>query len=303
VVLPRLGRIGGKVIRKALGRSPAGAPFDASGNPSRELLDSLDRLGLTPDDLVDEVKLSMADDAVNADDVARKAFLESQGLAPTKAQVTRDAADFQAQQEAAKSSGRVRQALEGQEAALSGRFDDVINDTAGDAFAPTSSVSDVITRKATALDSQISQLYKAARESAPTMGLKPARLVNFLKQHAMADRRAQGNVNAMVGELKRLGIVDDGLEIQSAVDINQAEALRQFANSLHGTDTFANALLRQMKDALDDDVMRAAGRDYFKQARTAKTAFHRGLERAKVSKFDTRKKNIVQAIVENQARS
>jgi hypothetical protein len=59
-------------------------------------------------------------------------------------------------------------------------------------------------------------------------------------------------------------------------------------------------VLRKLKDALDDDVFVASGGDTFAQARKAKTDFEGGLSRAKISKFDSRKKNVVRDILENK---
>ena len=55
-----------------------------------------------------------------------ESFLQDQGIVPTRAQVTGDATQFQAQQELAKTSGKVRRALEGQEAVLASRFENAV---------------------------------------------------------------------------------------------------------------------------------------------------------------------------------
>lgn len=301
LVLPVIGRIGGKIIRNALGKAPSGAVMDAAGNPSDEFLDALQRSGLTIDDVAEQARMTLAGEAVDPSQAARKSFLETQGLSPTKAQVTRDAADFQAQQEATKTSGAVRDALEGQEAFLTSRFDNAVLGTGGSAVSPTSGVSDVLTSKATALDTRIGELYKQAKDVSP--GRKNVRfqgLTKKLRELAPSDRRTGGNISAVVGDMQAKGILDAEMKLVGKVDVETAEDLRKLTNELFDAKNgFGNAKLRELKDALDDDVFKAAGRDVFKEARKAKFDFEKGLSRAKVSKFDSRKKNIVRDILEN----
>jgi hypothetical protein len=302
LVLPHIGRIGGRVIRKALGKEPAGAVVDAAGNPSQEFISALDAEGLKFDDIVDEAVTGLSGEVVDPAQASRKAFLESQGLTPTKAQITRGATDFQTQQEAAKSTTRVRDALEEQEAFLTSRFDNKIIGTGGEAVTPTSSVTDVLVSKATLLDSEIGSLYKEARDIAPGQkNVKFDRLTKKLRDLAGSDTAAGGNMSAIIGEMKAKGILDDGLKVVGKVDVQTAEELRKFANTLHNNNNpFGNMKLREIKDSLDDDVFSAAGKDVFDKARSAKAAFEKGLSRAKISKFDSRKQNIVRDILENK---
>ncbi len=97
------------------------------------------------------------------------------------------------------------------------------------------------------------------------------------------------------------GILDDKLNIVGRVDVETAEDLRKLTNELFDpANPFGNAKLRELKDALDDDVFRAAGKDVFKEGRKAKADFEKGLSRAKLTKFDSRKKNIVRDVLENK---
>lgn len=308
--LPVLGRLGGKVIRRVTGRAPKGAVIDAAGNPSPELIEALKVEGLQFDDLLSESTSQLRRQAVDPEQAARKAFLESQGLtgeaAPTRAQISRAVDDFALQQEALKSTGRVEQRIAAQDRVLTTRFDDAIAETAGDPFLPTSSVSDSLVRKAGALDDEIGALYKQAREVAP--GDRVVRfdsLAQKLKELAPLDQRSGGNVKAVFGTLQQRGLLDDNLKPTGRIGIEETETqIRQFINSLYDSSKsggdISNNVLREMKEALDDDVFRGAGDDLFKQARSAKAKFESDLARAKISKFDTRKKNLVRDILENK---
>jgi hypothetical protein len=302
LALPRISRLGNKVIRRILNKAPDGAVVDASGNPSQEFVAALQQSGKTFDDVVAEVNEELIDEGLDPTQVSRKAFLESQGLQPSKAQVTRSAADFQAQQEAAKTSTRARELLERQEAVLTSRFNNAVLDTGGDAATPTSTVTDALVGKATTLDEEISTLYTAAREAAPgEKNIKFNFLTQKLKDLAPSNRRAGGNIEAVVGDLQSKGVLSDKMKVTGKIDVEAAEDVRKLMNELFDPQNgFGNGVLRELKDALDDDVFMAAGRDVFQQGRAAKRDFEKELSRAKVSKFDNRKANLVRDVLENK---
>ena len=304
LALPVIGRIGGALIRRVSGKAPVGGVFDAAGRPTQELKDALSKSGLTMDDLNEQAQsiLAKSPDNVDLGQAGRGAFIESQGITPTKAQVTRNAADFQAQQEAAKTSGRVRDALEQQDAILTSRFNQSVIDTGGLADAPTSTVTDALVGKATVLDQQVSDLYKAARASAPgEKNIKFDALTKELRNLAPANRRSGGAIEAIVGDLQSKGVLDADMAVVGRIDVETAEDVRKLMNELYDPQNgFANGILRQLKDKLDDDVFIASGVDTFKQGRKAKADFEKELSRAGVSKFDSRKANLVRDVLENK---
>jgi ElaB/YqjD/DUF883 family membrane-anchored ribosome-binding protein len=59
-------------------------------------------------------------------------------------------------------------------------------------------------------------------------------------------------------------------------------------------------LSRQLKDSLDEDVLKQSGTDLFDTARSAKRNFEQGLNRAQISKFDKRKSNLVRDMLDNK---
>jgi hypothetical protein len=303
LLFPVLGRLGRKVYQRVTGRVPKGAMLDAAGQPTAELQEALDTSGMTFDDLTqDAAEVISKQQGVVPEQVVRKEFLEAQGIEPTKAQITRNAADFQAQQEAAKTSSRVRDALEAQEAALTTRFDQKVLETGGKAYSPTASVVDKVVDKATTLDQEISDLYKQARESAPgseIVALK--KLVDQVKRYRPSNRKTGGNISAIIGELQDKGVLDKKMKLAKNVTVEQAEEVRQYMNMLYDPQNgFGNMVLRELKNSLDDDVFKGAGGDLFGKARTSKANFEKELNRAKISKFDSRKQNLVRDILENK---
>lgn len=310
LALPVIGRVGGKVIRRALGKAPDGAVVDAAGKPSEELLKALKKEGMTFEDLAESATKELRNEAIDPEQVARKAFLESQGLtgdaSPTRAQITRSVDDFKIQQEALKSSGRVEERLAAQDRVLSTRFDDVIGKTGGDPNSPTSSVTDSLLVKANVLDDEISSLYKQARDaSGGEKVVKFSSLAKKLKELAPLNERAGGNVKAVFETLKNRGLIDKNMRPTGRVGVEETETqIRQLVNSLYDTQKSGgdpvNSVLREIKEAIDEDVFRSSGQDIFKSARAAKAKFERDLARAKISKFDKRTKNLVRDMLENK---
>lgn len=302
LVLPRLGRIGRRVIRRVRGKEPSVPVVDKMGNISDEFRDALKAENRTLDDVLQVIDDEVAEDFADPEQVARKAFLESQGLKPTRAQITREAADFQAQQEAAKSTSRVRTALEEQEAALTTRFQQAVTGTGGEAGQATSTITDALVDKATVLDQKIGTLYKQARERSPGVkNVRLGKLANKLRELAPANRRTNGNIEAVVGDLQSKGVLDKNMKVVGKIDVETAEDVRKLMNELYDpSNSFGNTVLRDLKQSLDDDVFKAAGDDVFRDARAAKHAFESELARAKISKFDSRKANLVRDVLENK---
>lgn len=60
VALPRLSRVGRRIIRRQLGREPAEEVLDAAGNPSQELAEALEQSGQSLDDLARQADVAPA---------------------------------------------------------------------------------------------------------------------------------------------------------------------------------------------------------------------------------------------------
>ena len=305
LALPVIGRIGGKIFRNVTGKAPTTPLFNKQGAPSQEFVEALDKAGLSFDDITTEanrlIDTGGIDDAVS---VARKDFLETQGIIPTRAQVTGDAAQFQAQQELVKTSGRVRRALEGQEGVLANKFENAVTATGGSANASNSSVIDFVADRSIDLDSQISAAYKQARELAPTEKvIKPTGLTESIRAIAGSDNATGGLASATRDILRSKGVLAEGRGLKSIgkIDAKTAEEIRIDMNGLFDSLTpFGKKKLADLKSSLDVDVEKAIGQDIFATPRAAKAKFEKDLSRAKINKFDARKKNLVRDILENK---
>lgn len=315
-LFPILGRLGGALVRKITGKTPS-AVFDARGNPTKALEDALDSSGLTLDDLNQQAQELLLKQPANVDpaQAARAAQFEQLRITPLRAQITRDAADFQAQQEAAKTSNRVRGALEGQEGLLVNRFDEAVTGTGGQAVTSGSPVTDKVINLSTALDNEISALYKQADKLAPgVQNINLIKLIKVLDKNRSSNRATNGLIDAINGELRNRGIVSQtttgitasGLvrktqRSKNLINVQQAESIRKVINSFFDSTTnFGRQKIREFKNAIDEDVLSTAGKDLFNEARTAKASFEQRLRSAKVSKFDSRKTNLVRDVLENK---
>jgi len=265
---------------------------------------TLVRENISVDDLSPE-NVTKIQDAVSKDltaQIERAEFLRSQGIEPTKAQITRDATDFQAQQEVAKTSGKVRDALEGQEALIVNRFDESVAGTGGQPVTSGSSITDTVINRSTELDNEISDLYKLARERASgEKNVRMTELASLLKRKAPSDTATQGLIKSIKGDLQAKGIIDKNFKVTGRVDVDTSQEVRKFINThFDSTSDLGRGFMREFKDALDADTLKAAGEDVFKQAIKSKAKFEADLNRSKINKFDKRKTSLVRDVLENK---
>ncbi len=305
LLMPVIGRIGRKVIKRVGGKTPKGAVISAEGVPTPELKTALDETGLTVDDLSDAAleTIQLEGQALKPEQVARERLLKSEGLTPTQAQITRDKTAFQEQQELAKVSGRVSAALEEQEGILANKFDNAVKGTGGDAVTSGAPVIDHVLNRSTRLDNEISDLYQVARDrSKGAPNVNPEKLVSLLKRMQPSNTAMKGLPKALKGELESIGVIDKDFNMLRNLTVDEAESnIRQFTNQIfNSTSEFGKLGIRKIKNAIDEDVTKSAGEDIFNQARKSKATFEKDLRSARVSKFDTRNKNVVRDLLENK---
>lgn len=304
--LANAGRPLRNVIRDALGKKiPAKEirVFNSDGTFTDDVVRELQKAGTSPDELDDLVRAQLKRDGVlTPEQIERFNLFKKAGLQPTRANLTQSADDFQVQQEAIKRSGPMRSIVDAQDQQLTGAVDDFASSTGGvtdDAFDAGESVFQAVTKKATTLDDQINQLYSQARNAA--QGEKVVSLSNLtdkLNQVAPQNQLSNGVVRAVVGDLKSRGILGEGMKLQGRIDINTAEEVRKVINQFRAdANPAGKRILDQLKESLDDDVLRTAGRDVFKQARDAYSSFKKELSLASRSKFDQKTGSIVEDIL------
>lgn len=325
ILMPKIASIGRNVFRKLTGRLPAGEMIDASGRITPEFKEVLDANGIAPEDIVAQATKELQQEGLDPNQAARKAYLESQGLEPTRAQITRDATDFQLQEEAAKTSNRVRDALEAQDKVLTEKFEDAITKTGGKPASDRNAAIDFITQKADIEKEEYNKMYKEVREALDaenTIDPKLSGMSSMLSPQSMEkaggevvafnnlskalsnlmprDETTKGVVSAVKNTLVKKGIIDKNFRVLRRLSGSETEQIRVLNNELYDVTPQGNAALRKIQEALDTDVVGALKGDRFKGARDKFKEFKKGLERDKVSQWDTNKKNLVRDMLENK---
>jgi hypothetical protein len=295
------------VISKLFGSSAPQRIVNENGTLTDDAIKALSTVDPAQvDDLaLQELSKMQQQGVLTKEQAERFNFFKNQGIEPTRAQVTRNADDFQLQQEAAKTSTGVRNALEGQESAISNAFDTNIRGTGGNATTSGSPVADAVLNKATQLDSEISRLYKSVRDAAP--GEKVVSLDRYaqnLRARAPDNELTGGLIRSLRGDLMERGIVDNKFKVVGKIDVETAETVRQVINQRYNsTNDFGRQILKQLKESLDADVLTTSGDDLFQEARKAKASFEAGLRPESLSKFDTNERSLVRNILENKIKA
>lgn len=238
---------------------------------------------------------------------ARYNLFKRMGIEPTRAQITRTSDDFTVQQDLAKETGPVTTALEQQQIQLGKAFETVEAKTGGVVSSELAPIQTAVIAKATKLDNEIGKLYKEADEVLEgSAGVDISGFLEKLHTFKPLNRRSVGTYEALRGQVKQ----DLGIDIpkgQAAPDgpvmvtPQQAEIVRQYANQLFdGANSTARVIIRDVKEALDDDVTRALGRDAYKRGRDAYNEFRRNLEPDQLSKFSKNEKSLIRDLLEQK---
>jgi len=234
--------------------------------------------------------------ALTAEEAKRANLFIKHGMQPTKAQVTRTADDFQAQQEAFKRSGEVRTAIEAQDVQIKEGFEGAVPRQTGDAYW-------LVRNKVDEVDTVIDDLYTKAREAAPDeKNIKLDGLLETLNKYA-GDNASTGNhlITAIRAELKRQGVLGKK-GVQGRISVEQAEEVRKHVNRIaQSSNSYGKGLAKELKDSLDDDVFRVAGLDYYETARGVKATLEESLNRTKSGRRDKRTgAGLLRDVVENR---
>lgn len=219
---------------------------------------------------------------------------------PTRAQITRNKTDFQTQQELAKKSNVVNERLEMQQGILGSKFDEAIEATGGQPVSGISSVADDIIGRSTRADDAISRAYTLAEEMAPkTQNIDLTSYVNRLAESTGDNLYLKGMISSLTNDLKNKGIIKNK-KIARLVSAKEAHDVRKYINRhFNGANGEQRFRLHELKEHLDNDVRRVVGKNVFKEADSLKAAHEAGLRKAKISKYDSSKTNLVKDIRDN----
>ena len=221
---------------------------------------------------------------------ARSTALEAAGIPRAKqtaAMITRDPKQWQFEQNTKGVAGlgddirtRYVQANE----MIKGKLNEIGVKTGGKASTPFEAgegVVEAVTKKSREMQDEIGKMYGKIREEVgDNVGMQPGKILDALDE-ASDNAYADSIVTSMTRKMKRYGLLDkNGAPVEGAeLSVKNAEELRKFANTLRG-DKQTEHIVKNVIDALDDDVIDTAGTDAFKLARDQ--------ARARFAEFETK---------------
>lgn len=317
LAVPVLRAVARPIFNKIRGVFPSRRLIDKKGQPTTELLKALDSAGLSFDDFKSDAATAVSKLPKNAnlEEEIRRLFLVQETGESTAAQTQRTGQAFKEQGRQIREGGEVVDVLARQQEEIAERFNKILSATGGTAD-DTLNASRHVIAKASVLDAEISELYGAAR--ALGGGKKNIKLDRFIKllrgsmgtikgKTISSDRATEGMMNDLILTLKNSAVINEQFKRQGIVDVNFSEKLRTRINSFfdENKSTFRNSKIRELKQALDDDVFKGSGGDLFNEARSAKAKFEADLraidiDPADLNKFDQRKKTLVLDLLQNK---
>lgn len=269
--LPSLGRLGGAIVRRVSGRPPAGALFDAAGQPTPEMTEALQKAGVSLQDLQqaaldDLMKLPAGS---SPDQAARVAQFAQEGIPYTKGDITQALPQQAMEARLAESASDplaqpVRSMRVEQSEKFRGALDEMVNKL-GVPERTGESIKDALSGRKALMSTEKRELYKSAMEQAEQVGGVPVIPDNI--RSAIPDERTTRRIERLVPQ--QAGALDDLLVefgVKNAPDgykgaieplsLANFEDFRQAINAIERTDQTGTikVLSGQVKQALDDEI-------------------------------------------------
>lgn len=258
-----------------------------------------------PAQVIDEI-LQEAEEAgavLTPSQARRLNLFRERGVPALRADITRNTQDSINQQQAIKEGDPdIAPIAAAQDQALIRQAEQGIQKTGGvstDLDGTNASVASAVEEVALRLDKKVSDAYQAARQVAqgqPVVDLSG--FVEVVRLNKGREKITGGVLTSIRQTLKNRGII--GKDGDARVTVEVAEEIRQELNAdFPSAKPRGKSLIRELKDAIDVDVEKAAGSDIFGSARAEKIAFQKTLERAKRNKFDKSSGSFLEDVLDN----
>lgn len=268
--LPSLGRLGSAIFRRVSGRPPAGALFDAAGNPTPEMAEALQKAGVSLPDLQqaaldDLMKLPAGS---SPEQVARVAQFAQEGIPYTKGDITQALPQQAMEARLAESaSDPLAQPVRSMRLEQSEKFRGALDEMVSKLGVPErtgDSIKDALSGRKSLMSEEKRALYKEATEQAREIGGVPVVPDNIRAAVQVADLEdlaitAPGAIGSLDKLLVKYGLKDapEGLEVAvTPLAIDNAERFRKSLNAIERGDTTGAAKVATMpiKEALDAEL-------------------------------------------------
>lgn len=269
--LPSLGRLGSAIFRRVSGRQPAGALFDAAGQPTPEMAEALQKAGVSLQDL----QQAALDDLMrlpagsSPEQAARIAQFAQEGIPYTRGDITQSLPQQAMEARLAESaSDPLAQPVRSMRLEQSEKFRGVLDEMVSKLGVPErtgESIKDALSGRKALMSTEKRELYKSAMEQAEQVGGVPVIPDNI--RTAIPDERTTRRIERLVPQ--QAGALDDlliefGIKnapdgYKGAVDplsLANFEDFRQAINAIERTDQTGTikVLSGPIKQALDDEI-------------------------------------------------
>ena len=269
--LPSLGRLGSAIFRRVSGRQPAGALFDAAGQPTPEMAEALQKAGVSLQDL----QQAALDDLMrlpagsSPEQAARIAQFAQEGIPYTRGDITQALPQQAMEARLAESaSDPLAQPVRSMRVEQSEKFRGALDEMVSKLGVPErtgESIKDALSGRKALMSTEKRELYKSAMEQAKQVGGVPVIPDNI--RTAIPDERTTRRIERLVPQ--QAGALDDlliefGIKnapdgYKGAVDplsLANFEDFRQAINAIERTDQTGTikVLSGPIKQALDDEI-------------------------------------------------
>lgn len=268
--LPSLGRLGSAIVRRVTGKAPAGALFDAAGQPTAEMADALQRAGVRLQDL----QQSALDDLMklpagsSPEQAARVAQFAQEGIPYTKGDITQSLPQQAMEARLSESaSDPLAQPVRSMRLEQSEKFRGALDEMVGRLGVPErtgESIKEALSGRRSLMSKEKRELYKTATEQAREIGGLPVVPDNIRAAVPVADLEdlaitAPGAIGSLDKLLVKYGLKDapDGADVAiTPLAIDNAERFRKSLNAIERGDTTGAAKVATMpiKEALDAEL-------------------------------------------------
>lgn len=269
--LPSLGRLGSAIFRRVTGKAPAGALFDAAGQPTAEMADALRRAGVSLQDL----QQSALDDLMklpagsSPEQAARVAQFAQEGIPYTKGDITQSLPQQAMEARLAESaSDPLAQPVRSMRLEQSEKFRGVLDEMVSKLGVPErtgESIKDALSGRKSLMSAEKRELYKSAMEQADQVGGVPVIPDNI--RAAIPDERTARRIDRLVPQqaaafddlLIEFGVKEapEGYKgVIEPLSMANFEDFRQAINAIERTDQTGTikVLSGPVKQALDDEI-------------------------------------------------
>ena len=246
------------------------------------------------------------------------------GVQPTRPDVTRNVSDQRELREAIKEQGadgggvvdavaaqerQIRKVIETQ----ADRLDDNVGGQVMTRDVIGSRIFESIDDFTKKSDLAVDNAYRAAREQAGIEG-RPV-IAGNIAQTVISNKKSDLNLGGIVSRVENI-LEDQGVIIENEngkmviankrLSVGEAENIRKLLNQISGASKPGpeggqqRSFIRVLKNALDEDVERAVGKDIFAEARAEKSIFEDVMSRDKRDKRDIGKRELLRNIIDNK---